>query len=94
MTPEVIVLLINAAGMALAYGVIYPRLLPITLGKMMLADTIITLVLLGIAGAMFWDTQFWLLGWTVGPVLFALLTLLVIEMPLFSWFAKKHGVTF
>ena len=96
MTPEVMVLLINAAGLALAYGVIYPRLLPMSMGKMVLADTIVTVVLVGIAVAWFWGsgTQFWLLGWYVGPAPFTLIALLIIEWPLFSWFTKKHGITF
>ncbi len=96
MTPEVLVLLINAAGLALAYGVVYPRLVPITMGKMVLADTILTVVLVGSVTALFWGsgTQFWLLGWYVGPAVFAIVTLLVIEWPLFSWFTKKHGIGF
>ena len=96
MTPEVMVLLMNAAGIALAYGVIYPRLMPITLGKMVLADTIMTIALVGISVVWFWGsgTQFWLLGWYVGPALFTVITLLIIEWPLFSWYTKKHGITF
>ncbi len=96
MTPEVLVLLINAAGLALAYGVVYPRLVPITMGKMVLADTVLTVVLVGSVTALFWGsgTQFWLLGWYVGPAVFAIVTLLVIEWPLFSWFTKKHGIGF
>ncbi len=96
MTPEVMVLLLNAAGMAFAYGVTYPRLLPLTMGKMMLADTIVTVVLVGISAIWFLGsgTRFWLLGWYVGPALFAVITLLIIEWPLFSWFTKKHGITF
>lgn len=96
MTPEVMVLLINAAGLALAYGVIHPRLLPMSMGKMVLADAVVTVVLVGIAVAWFWGsgTQFWLLGWYVGPAVFSLISLLIIEWPLFSWFTKKHGITF
>ena len=96
MTPEVMVLLINAAGLALAYGVIYPRLLPMSMGKMVLADAVVTVVLVCIAVAWFWGsgTQFWLLGWYVGPAVFSLISLLIIEWPLFSWFTKKHGITF
>jgi len=96
LAPEVVILLINAAGMALAYGLIYPRLMPITMGRMMLADGLITAVLVGIAVAVFWDsgTQFWLFGWYVGSGLFALVTLLIIEAPLFSWFCKKHDISF
>ncbi|MDZ7904752.1 MAG: hypothetical protein U5N55_02525 [Cypionkella sp.] len=96
MTPEVIVLIVNAAGLALAYGAVYPRLLPMTYAKMMAADTVITVVLVGISALWFRgeDTQFWLFGWYVGPVIFALITLLIIEMPLFSWFTKKHDIRF
>ena len=80
MTPEVMVLLINAAGLALAYGDIYPRLLPMSMGKMVLADAVVTVVLVGIAVAWFWGsgTQFWLLGWYVGPAIF------------FAYFAADH----
>ena len=96
MTPEVLVLLINAAGLALAYGVVYPRLVPITMGKRVLADTVLAVGLVGSVTALFWGsgTQFWLLGWYVGPAVFAIVTLLVIEWPLFSWFTKKHGIGF
>lgn len=94
MTPEVQILLINAVGLGLAYGVVYPRLLPLTLGKIMIADAVMTAVLLAISLYLFWgsQTQFWLLGWYVGPVLFALITLFVMEMPLFFWFSKKHNI--
>jgi hypothetical protein len=96
MTPEVQIILINAAGLALAYGAVYPRLLPITMVKIMVADALVTLVLLGVSAALFWGAgaQFWLLGFYVGPVLFALITLMVMEAPLFLWFAKKHGLKF
>jgi hypothetical protein len=94
MTPEVQVLLINAAALALAYGLVYPRLVPLTLAKLVIADVILTAALLGVVVYLFSGTgmQFWLFGWMVDPVLFALITLLVMEMPLFSWFADKHDI--
>jgi hypothetical protein len=96
MTPEVQILLINAMGLALAYGVIYPRLAPITVGKIAIADAVLTALLLGVAGYVFWGmgAQFWLLGWYVGPVLFSLITLACLEFPLFSWFMAKHNLKF
>jgi hypothetical protein len=94
MTPEVKILLINALGLALAYGLICPRLLPLTLKKIMIADAAMTGLLMAIAGALFWGTQMWLLGWHVGPIMFALITLLILEFPLFFWFSKKHNITF
>jgi hypothetical protein len=94
MTPEVQLLLINAAGLGFAYGVVYPRLLPITWAKIVVADVILTASLLAAAAYLFWGTgtQFWLFGWYVGAVPFALITLMALELPLFSWFAKKHGI--
>lgn len=96
MTPEVVVLLINAAGLALAYGVIYPRLIPITMGRMVAADLVLTVFVVGISVALFWGTgtEFWLFGWYVGSFVFALITGMIMEWPLFSWFIKKHDIRF
>lgn len=94
MTPEVQILLLNAAGLWLAYGIIYPRLAPITMGKILAADAVMTAIMLGIAAFVFWGqgTQFWLFGWQVGPIVFGLITLACLEIPLFSWFITKHGL--
>lgn len=94
MTPEVQILLINAAGLALAYGLIYPRLTPLTMGRIALADLAMTGLLLALAALLHGQTRFWLFGLQTGPLVFAIVTLAALELPVFSWFAKKHDLRF
>jgi hypothetical protein len=62
------VLLVNVAGMILAYGVIYPLFLPMTQGKIILIEAFMSAILVGTSVAWFRDShmQFLLLGWYWG----------------------------
>lgn len=92
MTPEVQLVLINAFGLALAYGWIYPRLQPRSLGKIVIADLAVTALILAIAAYLHAEmgTRFWFFGFNLGPIAFSLIVLIVMEVPLFFWFANKH----
>jgi len=92
MTVEVQILLINAALLVLAYGLIYPRLLPMRLGVFVLADLVLTGADLLLVWYVYAGQSLWFLGWTIGPVPFALITLMVMEFPIFHWFAGRHNL--
>jgi len=92
--PELQLLTINATILAVAYGGIYPTLRPITLRKMIVIDLILSALAVGVAGALFWETgvRFSLLLFETNWAVFSILTLMVMEYPLFTRFARKHGL--
>ena len=49
---------------------------------------------LGVAAALFWGsgTRFWMLLFTTNWAVFSLLTMQAMELPLFIWFCRKHGI--
>jgi hypothetical protein len=96
MVPEVQVLVINAAALAVAYLGIFPALRPLTMMRLALADLGVGVAALATSGAVFWGsgTAFGLLVVEVNWFVFALLTLMVMEYPLLRWFARRHGIRF
>lgn len=94
MTPELQLLVLNATIVLIAYLGIYPSMRHITLARMMAADTVLTALALGVAAALFWDsgTRFSLLLFSTNWAVFAFLTLLVMEIPLFIWFCRRHDI--
>ena len=94
MTPELKLLILNAVILLIAYLGIYPSMRQITLPRMMAVDLVLCALALGVAGALFWGsgTRFSLLLITTNWAVFSFLTLLVMEIPLFIWFCRKHGI--
>lgn len=92
--PEAQILIINAAILLVAYLGIYPTMRPLTAVRIMRADLAVSGLALGLAGALFWGTgaRFSLVFVTVNWFWFSLITMLAIEMPLFAWFARRHGI--
>ena len=82
--PEAQILILNATITIVAYGGIYPGLTEKTLGRIMAIDVVLTLLAVTVAGALFRGNTNWFV--------FTLLTLAVIEVPLFLHFAKRHGM--
>lgn len=83
-----------AAILAVAYLGIYPRMEPKSLKRMMKIDLVLGLVMLGIAGSVYFGTGIrfsLLIGQTYWWV-FTLLVAFFIEIPLFMWFCKKWGI--
>lgn len=93
--PELQLLTINATILAVAYGGIYPTLRPVTLRKMIVIDLVLSVLALIVAGALFWDSgvRFSLLLFSTNWAVFGIVTMMVMEYPLFSWFARKHGLS-
>jgi hypothetical protein len=95
MSPYLTILAINAAVVGLAYGAIYPRLDPLTARRMMRADLFVTAVALLAAGWLFAGRG---LDFGIGPLPlrwwgFSLLSMLVIEGPVFWAFCKAHNIS-
>jgi hypothetical protein len=94
MPPELQILAINATCLAVAYLGIFPALRPLTLQRLALADLAVGLTALGTAAALFWGSgqAFRLLILDTGWFWFALVTFVVMELPLFLWFMRRHGL--
>ena len=94
MSPELKLLIVNAVIVLIAYLGIYPSMRQITLTRMMVSDLVLTVLALAVAGALFWDsgTRFSLLFFSTNWAIFSFLTLAVMEIPLFIWFCRKHGI--
>ncbi|WP_458792340.1 hypothetical protein [Yoonia sp. MH D7] len=95
MTPEATILLVNAIFLAFAYLWVYPNLTPITIARAMRYDLIISAACLTVAGLLFWGTgtPFRMVFFNSNWAVFSIVTLLIMETPLFFWFAKKHDLT-
>lgn len=94
MTPELKILILNAAVLAVAYLGIYPTMREKTLNAMLRNDLALTLLVLLTAGALFagTGTRFSLILFDTNWFGFALLTSAAMELPLFFWFCKKHDI--
>lgn len=100
MAPELQILAINATGLAVAYLLIYPALGPLTNTRatklrLMKADAGVMAVLLAASGALFWGSgiSFSLLLVETNWFWFALVTVVAMEIPVYLWFARRHGLS-
>jgi hypothetical protein len=93
-SPESQILILNVVILGVAYLGIYPSLQEKTLNRIMAIDLVLTVIALTVAGALFMGTgqAFTLLVFDVNWAVFTLITLFVIEVPLFFNFAKRHGI--
>lgn len=93
--PEAQVLILNAAILGVAYLGIYPSLREKTLGRVMTVDLVLTALAVGVAGALFWGSgvAFNMLFFSANWAVFSIVTMLLMEWPLFYLFAKKHGIS-
>jgi hypothetical protein len=93
--PEAQILILNGVIMAVAYLGIYPSLQDKTLNRVMTVDLALSVMALTVAGALFWGSgaRFSLIFFEVNWAVFCIVTLVIIETPLFLNFAKKHGIT-
>ena len=92
--PELQLVLLNAIVLAVAYLGIYPGLQEKTLGKIMVIDTAMTALALLVAASWFMGTGagFSLIVFETNWLIFTLVTLFVMEIPAFLWFARKYGL--
>jgi len=91
MTPEVTLLIVNAIFLAFAYLWVYPGL---TINLILIYDAVISCAALLVAGLLFWGsgTDFSLIFVSTNWAVFAIITLGLMEIPLFAWFAKKYDL--
>ena len=96
MSPEFIILTVNAVFLGYAYLWAYPSLPEKTWRAVMVRDVAISVAAVAVAAGLFagrgvrFDVIFFETNWLV----FSIGTLLVMETPLFAWFARKHNLTF
>ncbi len=92
--PEAQILILNGVILAVAYLGIYPSLEEKTLNRIMTIDVILSALALTVAGALFWGTgtRFNLLFFRSNWAVFTIITLFLMEVPIFLHFARKHGI--
>ncbi|MEL6642027.1 MAG: hypothetical protein AAFP98_12085 [Pseudomonadota bacterium] len=96
MSAELQILVINCVLLAYAYLWAYPALTEKKLSVIMTRDMAISAAALLIAGALFYGSgvRFSLIIFETNWLVFSILTLFILETPLFFWFAKKHNLDF
>ncbi len=94
LAPEAKILILNGCILFVAYWGIYPSLNEKTLNRIMTIDVILTCIAVGVAGALFWGSgiRFNMLFFQSNWAIFTIITLLIMEIPLFLHFARKHGI--
>ena len=65
-----------------------------TLNRIMTIDAVLSILALTVAGALFWGTgtAFNLVLFSSNWAVFTVISLFVMEVPLFIRFARKHGI--
>ncbi len=96
MSPELTILVINGVLMAFGYLVAYPALTDKTLAAILWRDTAISLAAVVLAGLLFWGKglAFRLVLFDTNWLVFSVITLMVIEVPFFAWFARRYDIKF
>lgn len=96
MSPELIQLIINAVFLGYAYLWAYPKLTERTLRAIMIRDMAISAAVLTVSWLLFAGKSigFSLLFFETNWLVFTLVTMCVMETPLFVWFANKYGISF
>ncbi len=94
LAPEAKILILNGGILAVAYLGIYPSLEQKTLNRIMTIDVILSAIAVGVAGALFWGSgiRFNMLLFQSNWAVFSILTLMIMEIPLFLRFAEKHDI--
>ncbi|MFA8440440.1 hypothetical protein [Yoonia sp.] len=93
-SPEAQILILVGLILAVAYLGIFPTLEEKILNKLMVIDFGLNVLALIVAGAWFWGTgvPFTLVFFETNWVVFTIVCYAIIEIPLFLWFAKAHGI--
>ncbi|MFV0293113.1 MAG: hypothetical protein ACK5II_07830 [Paracoccus sp. (in: a-proteobacteria)] len=94
MSPEAQILIINATILAIAYIGIYPSQNIRHIVQMIPTDLVLASLSLIMAGALFAGSgiRFSLILFETGWFLFALITMMLMEVPLFLWFCHKNDI--
>ena len=94
MSPELHILGLVIVFFAVAYLFIYPRLQKKSLRRLMQVDLLLFVVLLVIAGSVYYGTQtsFTLLFFETWWWLYTIIIGAIVETPLFLWFARRWNI--
>lgn len=94
-SPETFILLANAAILLCAYFIVYPRFAGSDLNRLALNDLAANAIAIAVAGFAFFGTgqRFDLLFLEVGWFGFTFGTFLLMELPLFVWYARRYGLS-
>jgi hypothetical protein len=95
LSPEIHVLGLVLVFFAVAYFIILPRLSGLNARKLRNIDLAMSLVLLGIAGSVYFgtNTSFTLVFFETWWWIYTMALSLAVETPLALWFCRKHGIT-
>lgn len=93
-SPEQFVIIVNAVILAAAYFFIYPRFAGADMNRLAINDLIANACALLVVGLFYAgsDQRFDLLVGEVGWFGFTLISFLIMELPLFVWYARRHGL--
>ncbi|WP_322889101.1 MULTISPECIES: hypothetical protein [unclassified Yoonia] len=93
-TPELQILILNATILGIAYYGIYPTLREKTANRIVTVDFVLSVLALCVAGAWFWGTgvSFNMLLFHGNWALFTIITMMLMEIPLFIHFARRYGI--
>ena len=94
MPSEATLLIFNAVFLAFAYGWVYPRLPEKSAGVIMVYDLVIGGAALLVAGLLYWGSgvAFNLILFDANWLVFALITMAIMEVPLFLWLVKTYDI--
>ncbi|MCF2860358.1 hypothetical protein L1286_23045 [Pseudoalteromonas sp. SMS1] len=94
MSPELNIIILNAAILLLAYFVIYPKYAGNDFRKISIQDFIASMVSLSIVGSVYFGSgaAFSVIWFEVTWPWFTLISFTLIELPIFYWYAKRHNV--
>lgn len=94
MTPELTLLTVNAVFLAFGYFGVYPRLPDKSLGRLVRYDSAICGAALLVAAMLYWQTgvRFSLIAFETNWFWFSLVTVSLMEVPLFAWFMRRYDI--
>ena len=94
-SPETFILLTNATILLCAYFIVYPRFAGSDLNRLALNDLAANAIAIAVAGFAFFGTgpRFDLMFLEVGWFGFTVGTFLLMELPLFVWYARRYGLS-
>ena len=91
-SPEQFVLTVNAVILLCAYFIVYPRFAGADQNRLAINDLVANACALLVVGVNFWgtDARFDVLVTEVGWFGFTVMTFLLMELPLFFWYARRN----
>jgi len=95
MSPEFTIIALNIVIIAVAYFVVYPRMVGSDLNKLMINDAVASLLAVLVAGSVYWGSDYAFnavvadLNW----FWFTFLTYAVLECPLLMWYLKRNNIS-